>query len=213
MKMKNLIILLLFLAASLSAYAASYSQPESVVYDAVRNCYYVSNVGVQGVFDGSIIIRKSDGTLENLLSDNLFDPKGMYIVGDTLFVTDVYRVHYISLSSRQLLGTTIVSTPNIFLNDIAADDKGYIYLSETAGGFIYRMNAGNPNQFQQINLQGSLSSPNGLCFDKENNRLLIVTFHSNANIHALDLETMELTLLKTTDKQYFDGITRDKAGN
>ncbi len=210
--MKKIVLILIALLSTNLAFAVNYSQPESAVYDAVRQCYYISNVGVQGTLDGTIIKRDLSGATENLLPDFLNDPKGMVIVGDTLYVTDVNKLVYINLVSRQVVGSTQISTLDIFLNDIAAD-LNYLYLSETAFGRIYRVPINNPKSYEAINFQGTLASPNGLYFDASLNRLIIVTFHANANIMALNLETMELTLLKTTDTDYLDGITRDNVGN
>ncbi len=97
--MKNIYLfsLCLLLFSFSSALSQKYAQPESVVYDQKRDCYYISNVGVQGVYDGQIIKRSSNGTLEYLIAVNqLQDPKGMYIVGDTLFVADNYKLYYIN---------------------------------------------------------------------------------------------------------------------
>lgn len=209
-----LYILLVFFFLKNIAIAQTYSQPESVVYDAKRNCYYISNVGVQGSFDGKIITRKSDGMLEFLVQTNVLqDPKGLCIVGDTLFVADNYKLHYISLQSRTLLGSVTLSTPDIFLNDIVADEKGYIYISDTYKANIFRVKVENPNQFEKLNFIGVLSNANGMCLDRENNRILIVSYQQNALIYSLSLETFQVSVVRNSSLNYLDGITRDKDGS
>lgn len=212
--MKNYILFFLFLLSSQYLISQKYSQPESVVYDAKRNCYYISNVGVQGTFDGQIIKRNPNGTLEYLVSTNVLqDPKGMYIVGDTLFVADNYKLYYINLLTRTVVGSTTLGTPDIFLNDIVADDYGFIYISDTYKSNIFKVKASKPNEFEKLSFLGSLSNANGMYYDKENKRILIVTYQQNALIMALSLETFQISVVRNSSLNYLDGITRDKEGN
>lgn len=197
-----------------SAISQKYAQPESVVYDQKRNCYYISNVGVQGVYDGQIIKRSSNGTLEYLVAANqLQDPKGMYIVGDTLFVADNYKLYYINLTSRTIVGSTPLGLSNLFLNDIVADEKGYIYISDTYQANIFKVKASKPDEFEQLSFLGQMSNANGMILDKENNRILIVTYQPNALIYALSLETFQISVIRNSSLSYLDGIARDKEGN
>ncbi|HOM05566.1 MAG TPA: T9SS type A sorting domain-containing protein [Candidatus Kapabacteria bacterium] len=197
-----------------NAFSQKYAQPESVVYDQQRDCYYISNVGVQGVYDGQIIKRNANGTLEYLIAANqLQDPKGMYIVGDTLFVADNYKLYYINLTSRTIVGSTTLGLTNLFLNDIVADEQGYIYISDTYQANIFRVKASKPDEFEQLSFLGSMSNANGMILDKENNRILIVTYQPNALIYALSLETFQISVIRNSSLSYLDGIARDREGN
>ncbi|GEM_PF-1398153 len=214
--MRNLYFFSLFmlLLTCGNALSQKYAQPESVVYDQHRDCYYISNVGVQGVYDGQIIKRNPNGTLEYLIAANqLQDPKGMYIVGDTLFVADNYKLYYINLTSRAIVGSTILGLTNLFLNDIVADEQGYIYISDTYQANIFRVKASKPDKFEQLSFLGSMSNANGMIFDKENNRILIVSYQPNALIYALSLETFQISVIRNSSLSYLDGIARDREGN
>ncbi|MCX8054869.1 MAG: T9SS type A sorting domain-containing protein [Ignavibacteria bacterium] len=214
--MKNIYLfsLCLLLFSFGSALSQKYAQPESVVYDQKRDCYYISNVGVQGVYDGQIIKRSSNGTLEYLIAVNqLQDPKGMYIVGDTLFVADNYKLYYINLTSRTIVGSTPLGLTNLFLNDIVADEKGYIYISDTYQANIFKVKASKPDEFEQLSFLGQMSNANGMILDKENNRILMVSYQPNALIYALSLETFQISVIRNSSLSYLDGIARDKEGN
>ena len=72
---------------------AGFKQPESTVYDADRDVLYVSNINGQGTDkDGNGYISKValDGTVtESEWVTGLDGPKGLAIVGDKLYVSDI----------------------------------------------------------------------------------------------------------------------------
>lgn len=205
--------MILFSFSEVYLYSQTYLAPESVVYDAKRNCYYISNVGHITNPDGTIIKRDSLGNLSYLTTDLLLDPRGIVIVDDTLYVADRYKISYYDLEKNIKIGSILLGDMMISLNDITCDDQGYLYVTEMNNDRVYRINTKNKSDVQNINFQGELINAFGLLFDKANNRLLFVSHFENAKIYSMDLETMIVSVAKSTMYDYFEGITTDKEGN
>ena len=110
--------LLTLIFSSIFSYVARaqslYNNPESVVYDSVRNRYLVSNVG-----GGNIVQVNSDGST-SYFSTVLTRTLGMVIIGDTLYVADITGVVGFDLSTSQRIRTIPISGMDI-LNDITTD--------------------------------------------------------------------------------------------
>ncbi|MGH7471908.1 MAG: SMP-30/gluconolactonase/LRE family protein [Longimicrobiales bacterium] len=118
---------------------AGFSTPESVLYDDVADVYLVSNINGEplGRDDNGFISRVApDGTVQQLkwidgaaAEVTLNAPKGMAIIGDTLFVSDIDSVRAFSRTTGAMLGARAVPG-STFLNDLAAGG-GVLYVSDS----------------------------------------------------------------------------------
>jgi sugar lactone lactonase YvrE len=113
--------------------------PESVLYDPDQDVYFISNINGQplGADDNGYISRVNAETLQGDMKwidgskpdVTLNAPKGMAIVGDTLYVTDISTVRKFNRKTGapegeiRIVGTT-------FLNDAASDGKS-VYVSDS----------------------------------------------------------------------------------
>jgi sugar lactone lactonase YvrE len=177
-----------------------FSTPESVVYDAEQDLYYVSNInGNPSAFDnnGFISRMRADGTVDSLRfimggrgGVALNAPKGMAIIGDTLWVADIDALRAFNKRTGAAVATIGLRGRARFLNDVAAAPDGTLYVSDTgiefdAGG---EMSHPGPDQVLRVTgrtaeavVQGEqLAGPNGVTWDGANNRLLIVSFAGNS---------------------------------
>ena len=120
--------------------------PESVLWDATRNVWYVSNInGADGKDDNGYIVRLGpDGAAMDTVpfingADDditLNDPKGMAIVGDTLYVADIDAVRTFNLATgTQLASIEMGEMGATFLNDVAAGDLGVVYITDSGISF------------------------------------------------------------------------------
>ena len=144
-----------------------FKQPESVVYDAARQTLYVSNVaGTPDTANGSGFISQLSlaGNITKLhWIDGLNAPKGMKIVGDSLYVADINQLVVIDLNTAAI--STRYDTSNaVFLNDVTADVAGNVYVSDMATNEIYQL---ADNQFSVWLKDDALESPNGLLVEGE----------------------------------------------
>ncbi len=154
--------------------------PESVMYYPDENVFFVSNVnGNPSAFDNNGFISKikDDGKIVKLKwVRGLNAPKGMGIVAGNLFVTDINRVAQIDIKKDRI--TKFFNIPNSkFLNDIATDENGNIYISDMGDNKIYLIK----NNKVTILLDHDLNSPNGLLY---RNKVLYIG--NNNNILAYD---------------------------
>lgn len=147
------------------------AQPESVVYDAKHSRLYVSNVqGDPNEKDskGYIAIVSLEGKLlEQQWLKNLDAPKGMTIVGDTLYVSDIDTLVAIDTNKGEII-ERYESQDAKFLNDVTADKDGNVYVSDMFANTIYCLCEG---KFEIWLQDANLMEPNGLLAEED--RLLV----------------------------------------
>jgi hypothetical protein len=163
-----------------------FSSPESALYDPVADVYLVSNVSggpSDADNDGFISKVSPEGTLLELrwidaarAKTTLNAPKGMALVGETLFVADIDVVRAFDRASGKALGDVAIPS-STFLNDVAAAPDGKLYVSDT--GFGKKPGSGEliPNAsdavyvidaqraVKELAKNAELAQPNGLVID------------------------------------------------
>ncbi|WP_347330397.1 SMP-30/gluconolactonase/LRE family protein [Marinimicrobium locisalis] len=137
--------------------------PESVLYHEADGEPYllVSEIDGEGAkADGKGGIAKLSVSGEILDQDwvrGLNAPKGMAVFRDTLYVADLDEVVAISLKTGQVDARMPVEGA-VFLNDVAVDRSGKVYVSDTRTGKVHQIDReGEVTLF----LEG-LEDPNGL---------------------------------------------------
>ena len=142
--------------------------PESVMYDEKNNILYVSNInGKPTEKNGMGFISKLflDGKVKELMwIKNLNAPKGMGIIGNNLYVTDIDRLHIIDIPKGKITKTISVKNA-VFLNDIAVDSKGFVYVTDMLTGSVHRLNNGKIETWLDLK---KYERPNGLFIHEEN---------------------------------------------
>jgi len=116
--------------------------PESVIYDEKNEIYYVSNVNENPwEKDGNGFISKMDpfGKIIDLkwVEDGINGPKGMAIVGDKLYATDIDELIEVDIPTGNITGRFAVS-PGSNLNDVTVGADGDLYISASGANLIYR---------------------------------------------------------------------------
>ena len=178
------------------------STPESVLYDEASDVYLVSNINGSPLADdgngfisrlqpdGATLVRKwIDGGSEDVV---LNAPKGMAIVGNRLYVSDIHAVRVFDRVTGKAISSIEIEDAT-FLNDITPDDAGGVYVSDSglkAGEESFEPSG--TDAIYAIDALGTLSTvvkdptlgrPNGLV--KHKNGLYAVTFGSGEIMHFL----------------------------
>jgi hypothetical protein len=170
---------------------AVFKVPESVFFDPEARCLYVSNInGRPAQKNGQGFLSKVDLTgriLELKWVAGLDAPKGMGIHGNKLYVTDIDRIVAIDKDRGEVLVAHPVSGAK-FLNDIAVDSKGTVYVSDSRGDTIYALADGKTAT--ALSGDRRLNGPNGLFWDGD--ALLIGV---RGRILRWEPESEELTVL------------------
>jgi len=171
--------------------------PESVRYDADQDVFFISNMfGYGSAKDGvGYITRVPAGDLDQVQTFveggrngvTLDAPKGMAIVGDTLWVTDIDVVRGFDKRSGRSVGTIDFRPMRpTMLNDIAAGPDGTLRVTDTGiimsdkgvvyrgGDRVYEVDA--QHRIRVIAAGPQLGRPNGIAWDARGNRWLMVSF-------------------------------------
>lgn len=170
--------------------------PESVHYDAELDVWFVANI------NGSPIAKDSNGWIARLHADGSVDslhfvqsgrdgarldgPKGMAIVGDTLWVADIDAVRAFNKRTGRPIATVSLVGKAKFLNDVAVGPDG-IYVTDTGieskkdGSFAHtgpdRIFRIGPGRKATIAVEtDSLQGPNGIAWDSAGKRFVVVPF-------------------------------------
>jgi len=206
--MNSKVLSLFFIVFIFSAqlFGQTLVSPESVSYDKVKNRYIVSDPGSTAILQ----IAAGTGTITNFHNSGLFFPRGTTIVGNMLYVTDLGKLLGFNLTTDQLVVDTIIPTAQ-GLNDVVADDKGNLYMSDDVINQIFKFEIKDTIGYAWA--KNDFDAPNGLWFDKANNRLIVVSFRDDSPIQAVDLTSKVVSEIKTTTHDYLDGIAVDKNGN
>lgn len=200
---------------------AVFQQPESVVYDSQRDLLFVSNVnGAPNELDGNGYISQLslDGQLiEQHWLTGLDAPKGLAIVGDTLYVADINQLVVIDITHKKISKRYPVSSAK-FLNDVVADTKGNIYVSDMLTNTIHRLTQG---KFEVWLNDDALEYPNGLLI--EGDKLIVASWGNMTDGFVTDiaghLKTIDIASKKIqslgnkTPIGNLDGLEPDGEGN
>jgi gluconolactonase len=179
--------------------------PESVV-QASDGKIYVSEINVFGQ-DGDGQISVIENGQLRVFADGLDDPKGLVIIGDSLYVADktqILKMNLADATQREIFvpARAFPKKPQ-FLNDLEADPQGNLYVSDSGdilgsgkGGAIYKINAvGQVTTLMDGADHALVMSPNGLLADDIGKFLLFVDFSSGV-LYSLNTETAELTSIE-----------------
>ena len=225
-----MIITLLLTATVITGFSA----PEGSVHWADRQLFLVSNIagsptGEDG--NGFISSLNIDGKLENLkfIDGGLDAPKGMVILDNRLYITDIQNIKIIDLNGVLKGDYSIGIIPMAqsihagFLNDITVDDKNRLYVSDTETHSIYRVSnirqdveevQGASNRTVAASLAvflkpGTIKSPNGILYDSET-RLFYVLSWEDGHLYYLNRKGSIVDKLYIAER--LDGIVRGPGG-
>ena len=162
--------------------------PESVLYDADQDVYFISNInGAPLAIDhNGYISRVNAETLKvdpkwidgSKAGGTLNAPKGMAIVGDDLYVADINTVRKFDRKSGAPKGE-IPLKGTTFLNDLVADGNS-VYVSDSGLDAAFKTTKTDAiwkitgNKGEKIASGAELKAPNGLAM--MNGKLWVVSF-------------------------------------
>ncbi|HXY30027.1 MAG TPA: SMP-30/gluconolactonase/LRE family protein [Gemmatimonadaceae bacterium] len=187
-----------------AATATGFKQPESARYDSLADVFFISNINgklTEHDNNGFISRMRPDGTIDSLAfiaggrnGVTLDAPKGMVILGDTLWVTDIDVVRGFDRRTGAPVATVSLKPQHaLFLNDIAVGPDGALYITDTGLEFtdgtakhppstdrIFKI---APDHTVTVALKSdSLDRPNGITWDLRGKRFIVVPYGGSKRI-------------------------------
>ena len=213
--------------------------PESVIYAPNENMLFVSNIDGQpdGKDNQGFISKVSplNGSIVQLnWVTGLNAPKGMTITNNNttnntlLYVSDITDLVEIDVNNGKIINR--YNAPgSAFLNDVASDNQGYVYVADTVTNTIYRLDTKNIGDNSTNNNNASLQAwlqtpelngPNGLYVDNSNKKLIVASLGAFSNpagsIRVVDLQNRTVSGLGNEGTAVpiggLDGIEADSTG-
>lgn len=200
------IFTILFSTAVLSAFSQNLTDVESVEFDPVTERFLVTN-------GSSIVIIDDNEDPDGTLGTGAGASYGMEVMNGVLWAISNNQVKGYNVSDGSLLATANISGAS-FLNGMASDGESRIWVTDFSLKKIHQIDVsdlGNPIVTQIV--ANTTSTPNGIVYDGENNRLIFVNWGNNAAIKAVDLSDNSISTLTTTSLGNCDGIDNDSYGN
>jgi hypothetical protein len=148
--------------------------PESALPLAEAGIVYVSNVA------GSPTDKDGNGFISTLSLEGkvtalkwatgLDAPKGLALAGSRLYVSDIDRLVEIDTNDGRIVASHAAKDAK-FLNDVAADSEGRVYVSDMFTNTIWRLAGG---KFEPWLESSDLNGPNGLLV--QGDRLIVAAW-------------------------------------
>lgn len=189
--------------------------PESIISDG--QYLYVSNIGAQFdplAKDGDGFIAKLDlqGNTVNdqFISGHLHAPKGMAIVKNILYVTDIDTIKGFRLSDGALVYQLGFEKDQVhFLNDLTVKDAHTLFVSATDQGKIFEVRTGEDAGYTALPLNTVIKGANGLAYDAGKQLLYVVSLGADKDpgeIGVIDLTAKPVYKSIGTYKGFLDGV-------
>lgn len=180
------------------------NNPESIIYDKAHNRYLLSNYNT-----GSIVQIDRNGK-QSVLVDTMNAIQGLVIAKNVVYVGARTSIRGFDLETgKMVLDVKVDNVSN--LNDVTTDDAGNIYAGDVFGTKIIKVNLKTKKYSVFVDGKG-IDHPNGITFDKSNNRILVCSFRANTPIQSISLVDSTVTTLTSTNLSNSDGIALDKYG-
>lgn len=166
---------------------ATMTTAESVLFDADNNLLYVSCIGsvppTAKDSDGFIAMVSLDGKIiTQKWVTGLHAPKGMGLIGNTLFVTDIDKLVAIDKRTGKVIKSYPVEGAE-FLNDVATTPEGLVYFTDSNTSTVYKLEL---DKVDIVKADTTLGGTNGICM--MGGKICVSTFESGF-VHRLDATT------------------------
>ncbi|ULA69396.1 MAG: hypothetical protein LZF62_430068 [Nitrospira sp.] len=197
--------------------------PHSFLADPPSRSYFISNI------NGDNNARDNNGFITKLSDDGritafkfieggrgevtLHAPKGMAIVDQVLYVTDVDTLRAFDKETGKPLAMIVLPRPadgkaTQSLVDVAADGQGHLYLADQGGNAIYRVDLTPPPTLTLLLSGAHLAGPSGVAVNPKTGHLAVVSYDSGK---IFDI-TPEGALTELASNGFFTGRFQNLSG-
>jgi hypothetical protein len=193
-----------------------FSSPESTIVN--KNDLYVSNVGKElkpTLKDGDGFISKLgvNGKVQDLhFIDGLDAPKGMGIVGNTLFVADIDTLRGFDLQTKKEVFNVVFEGVN-FLNDITIKDSNTLFIGASDTSAIYEVDISKKSykKLMDFTVTNGLFYEDGILYAAQLGSTTQNMFDGKGKLYQIDLKNNNKLTQLGTFEGVLDGV--HKLGN
>ena len=193
--------------------------PQSFIVAPSGKYYFIANAnGEPGTRDNNGFISKLDikgkpidlhfingGTRGTLLHS----PNGLAIVGETLYVADLDTIRGFDIHTGKAVASLSFSQFHVTeLTDIIADGAGQLYVLDTEGNTIYRIDTTQDHIVSLYLQNDKLASPRGLAVHPKSGRLIIVSLDDGTVLEV----TQDRSISELISNSFFTGRFRNLSG-
>jgi DNA-binding beta-propeller fold protein YncE len=181
--------------------------PESVVYDRQNNCLYVSDFNrnpKNGENYNNDCVSKVDlkGTVtEKEFVGNLTSPTGLCIHNGILYIVERFGIIQFNIANKQVETRYRINGPG-FINDIAVNDTGDIYVTVSDKEMIYRIHNGAVEKWLE---SPELAGINGIIVDDDR---LIVGITGDSCLKSVTLNDKKIGIIARFPSGTLDGVKK-----
>ncbi|MCP4172560.1 MAG: hypothetical protein GY758_17495 [Fuerstiella sp.] len=202
--------------------SAGLKAPESAYHDPATGFLFLSQIGEGGGKgkdgDGWISKLTIDGKMvKNKWVTGLNAPKGIRSHQGILYVSDIDQIVAINIAGANIAKVIGVNNA-VFLNDLATDSEGTVYVSDLAASRIYQYKNDKVSVFAEGE---QLEHPNGVLVDGDS--LVIGGWGTGfsqedfstkvpGRLQKINLRTKEITAITPQPVGHLDGIETDGKG-
>ncbi len=222
--------LFFFVCAAQAFEVSGLATPESMIVDPGTGNYYISNInGSPAEKDNNGFITKLDKSGKVIVLKfieggrggvTLHAPKGLTLIGNLLYVSDIDAVRGFDKGSGKLLhDIDLKGMGALFLNDLTNDEQGNLYISDTtvfvdpkAPGTIFKIETKNQHKAAILVRDAALGPPNGLVIHPKT-RLLLANTWGAGRIIEITQDGKLRTFTEDPAWKDLDGLDYDSVGN
>jgi len=185
------------------------NNPESIVYDDIRQCCYVSNFGrspANGMTYNEDYVSKFNlkgELLERKFVSNLTAPTGLCLLNDKLYIVERFGIVKYDLEQNKVETRFRINSTK-FLNDVAVDSDENIYVTASDTNIIYRIKDAKVEEWVGSALT---KNPNGIICDGDK---IIVGICSDNTVKSITIADKKITKIAKlgTESGVIDGIKK-----
>jgi hypothetical protein len=156
-----------------------------------NNCGFISRLKISNNEDSNEVIIK--GGDEGIILDA---PKGILYDQNKLYVADIDTVRIFKRSRNGWISEKNIPIRGAkYLNKIAKDEQGNLWISDTGQRTIIRLSPPYQKNYPRRYFYNKIPTPTGICIDKVNPDILWITSNTTSLIYKASLSTNKI--LKT----------------
>ncbi len=186
--LRALLLVVLASPAALALQVTGLKNPACFIVDTATGAYYIANEnGGPTERDNNGFITKLDETGKVLKLKfieggtggvTLHAPKGLAILGKTLYVSDISTVRMFDLATGRPLGDIDLSALKVdFLTGLAMDGTGLLYIADTGSDTILKVDTRRGSKPTVFVKDAALAGPYGLAVNPATGSLVAVSWN------------------------------------